>query len=132
MPSYHWRVNTKCLAYLVAENQFESSLFDLWRFNRSKAFLFPKFIFQLEFEKVLVVTIGTDVVGLGVYFQLQMNSNIYIEYWTPPYLTYYDISLHTFDDQLVQDLSSIHTVSGSHSTSYFTEKCRYILKIFEK
>ena len=78
-----------------------------------------------------MVAIGTDVVGFAGYSQLQLNGNIYIEYGAAPYLTCYDISLHTCDDQLVQALSLIHVLSGCDSTRCFTGKNRYILIIFE-
>ena len=62
---------------------------------------------QLGFERVNVVSIDTDVVVLAVYFQSQLTGKIYMEYGTAPNLAYYNISLHTFDAQLVQALPGI-------------------------
>ena len=54
-----------------------------------------------------------------------------MEYGTAPNLAYYDISLHTFDAQLVQALLGTNALSGCDSTSCFIEKGRYVLKIRE-
>ena len=66
-----------------------------------------------------------------VYFQSQLTGKIYMEYGTAPNLAYYDISLHTFDVQLVQALPGIHALSGCNSTSCFIGKGQYVLKICE-
>ena len=60
-----------------------------------------------------------------------MTGKIYMEYETAPNLAYYDISLHTFDAQLVQALAGIHALSGFDSTSCFIGKGQYVLKICE-
>ena len=84
------------------------------------------------FERVNVVTIDTDVAVLAVYFQSQLNGKIYMEYEATPNMGCYDTSLHTFDHQMVQTLPEILTVSSDcDSTSYFTGKGRYVLKICE-
>ena len=97
----------------------------------TKIFLCAQFAFQLGFERVNVVTIDTDFVVLAVYFQSQLTGKIYMEYGTAPNLAYYDISLHTFDAQLVQALPGTNALSGCDSTSCFIEKGRYVLKICE-
>ena len=97
----------------------------------TKNFLCAQFTFQLGFEQVNVVTIDTDVVVLAVYFQSQLTGKIYMEYGTAPNLAYYDISLHTFNAQLVQALPGIHALSGGDSTSCFIGKGWYVLKICE-
>ena len=97
----------------------------------TKIFLCAQFTFQLGFERVHVVTIDTEVVVLAVYFQSQLTGKIYMEYGTAPNLAYCDISLHTFDAQLVQALPGIDAVSGCDSTSCFIGKGRYVLNICE-
>ena len=54
-----------------------------------------------------------------------------MEYGTAPNLAYYDISLHTFDAQLVQAFAGIHALSVCDSTSCFIGKGQYVLKICE-
>ena len=85
----------------------------------------------MGFERVNVVTIDTDVVVLAVYFQSQLTGKIFMEYVTAPNLAYYDISLHTFDAQLVQAFAGIHALSVCDSTSCFIGKGQYVLKICE-
>ena len=97
----------------------------------TKIFLCAQFAFQLGFERVNVATIDTDVVVLAVYFQSQLTGKMYMEYGTAPNLAYYDISLHTFDVQLVQALPGIHALSGCNSASCFIGKGQYVLKICE-
>ena len=86
---------------------------------------------QLRFERFNVVTIDTGVVVLANYFQSKLTGKIYMQFGTAPNLAYYDISLHTFDAQLVQALPEIHAFSGCDFISCFIGKSRYVLKICE-
>ena len=86
---------------------------------------------QLGFKRFNVVTIDTDVIVLADYFQSKLTGKIYMQFGTAPNLSYYNISLHTFDARLVQALPEIHAFSGCDFTSYFIGKSRYVLKICE-
>ena len=79
---------------------------------------------QLGFERFNTVTIDTDVVVFADYFQSKLTGKIYMQYGTAPNLAYYNISLHTFDAQLVQALPEIHALSGCDFTSCFIGKSR--------
>ena len=48
----------------------------------TKVFLCAKFAFDIGFERVNIVTVDTDVVILGIYFQSMLNRKIYLQYGT--------------------------------------------------
>jgi len=77
----------------------------------------PVFLLQIGFSSCKIITVDSDVAFLCLYFQRQLDINIYLQMGTGTKEKTFEVFSSDLSDDVLKALPSIHALSGCDSTS---------------
>ena len=103
----------------------------------TKVFLFSKFVQEMGFTCIRIITVDSDIAILALYYQQQLSVKFFLEYGTGQKTQIFDISSYQpIFKNLPASLPGLHALSGCDSTSAFNGigkiKCLKVLESDER